>query len=544
MIKDKGHTGGGGRVDFFEEKINLSPLRTTRREFMKAAGVGIATLALPGCVSDSGLFAGDEPRERPNIVFIFSDDHAFQAISAYGGRLAKAAPTPNIDRIGKEGIIFTRCCVTNSICAPSRAVILTGKHSHLNGVINNGKRFDGSQQTFPKLLQTAGYQTAVIGKWHLKSTPTGFDYYQVLPGQGDYYNPVMVKGGEKTKYTGYVTDIITDLGLDWLKNKRNKNKPFMLMLQHKAPHRDWEPNLKQLKLFDDVTIPEPDNLFDNYEGRGSAAHNQDMTIEKTMGRRDLKLRAPKTLNSEQREAWDAAYNPKNLAFEKANLKGDELTRWKYQRYMKDYLRCIASVDENVGRVLKYLDESGLARETVVIYSSDQGFFLGEHGWFDKRFMYKESFRTPLLVRWPGVIKPGRVNEELVQNLDFAQTFLDIAGIKQPSDMQGLSLKGLMEGRRDINWRKSLYYHYYEFPGAHSVQRHEGVVTKRYKLIHFYDIDEWELYDLEKDHDEMKSQYGNPEYAGVVGRLKKELSRLRGVYKVPRTDDRGQRTDDR
>jgi arylsulfatase A-like enzyme len=511
---------------------------STRRDFIKTMGLGAAVLAAGGTA-----FAGGESGARPNILFIFTDDHARQAISAYGGRLAKVAPTPNIDRIAKEGMLFTRCCVTNSICAPSRAVILTGKHSHLNGVINNAVRFDGSQQTFPKLLQKEGYQTAIVGKWHLKSEPTGFDYWEVLPGQGHYYNPEFRTPGGTVNVIGYATDIITDKGLDWLENKRDKKKPFVLMIQHKAPHREWLPDPKHLNLFDDVTIPEPETLFDDYEGRGTAAKKQDMTIAKTMNlATDLKVTPDEPdkrfesmlarMTDEQRRLWDAAYGPKNEAFKKAQLEGKELVRWKYQRYMKDYLRCIASVDENIGRMLDYLDESGLAKNTVVIYSSDQGFYLGEHGWFDKRFMYEESFGTPLVARWPGVIAPGRVNDDLVSNLDFAQTFLDIAGVEQPSDMQGASLKAIMLGKTPDNWRKSLYYHYYEYPAVHSVRRHEGVATKRYKLLHFYDLGEWELYDLEKDPHEMKSEYDNPEYAGIVAELKAELERLRTYYKVP------------
>ncbi|MEQ9067913.1 MAG: sulfatase-like hydrolase/transferase, partial [Gimesia chilikensis] len=305
--------------------------------------------------------------------------------------------------------------------------ILTGKHSHLNGFKQNGNKFDGSQQTFPKLLRKQGYQTAIDGKWHLASDPTGFDYSEILIGQGPYYNPPMIRNGERVKHEGYTTDIITDLALDYLKNQRDPNKPFMLMFQHKAPHRNWQPGPKHLHMYDDVTIPEPENLFDNYEGRGTAARQQDMTIAKTMTDFDLKLTPPKNLTPEQLKVWNAAYEPKNEAFRKANLKGKDLVRWKYQRYMKDYLRCVASVDDNVGRMLDYLEKSGLAENTVVMYSSDQGFYLGDHGWFDKRFMYEESYRMPLLARWPGVIKPGSVNTDLVSNLDFAETFLNIAG---------------------------------------------------------------------------------------------------------------------
>jgi arylsulfatase A-like enzyme len=502
----------------------MSESSLDRRDFLKAVGAGAAALAVRGKVLAAA--------KRPNIVFVFTDDHACQAISAYGSNRNK---TPNIDRLARGGMLFEKCYVTNSICAPSRAVIQTGKHSHLNGVYRNGIRFDGSQQTFPKLLRKAGYQTAIVGKWHLKSVPTGFDYSEVLPGQGSYYNPAMKKNGKPTKHTGYTTDIITDLGLRWLKEERDARKPFMLMIQHKAPHRAWEPGPKHLTMYDDVTMPEPDNLFDDYSGRGTAARTQDMTIKKTMNSGDLKLRTPRNLNPEQRKVWEAAYGPKNEAFRRANPQGKDLIRWKYQRYIKDYLRCIASVDENIGRVLEYLDRTGLAKNTIVMYSSDQGFYLGEHGWFDKRFMYEESFRMPFVVRWPGVTKAGSVNEDIVSNLDFAETFLDIAGARVPADMQGASLVPILKGRTPADWRKSFYYHYYEFPAVHSVRRHYGVATGRHKLIYFYNIKEWELYDLEKDPREMKSVYADPAYAGKVAELKAELARLRKLYKVPEKD---------
>jgi arylsulfatase A-like enzyme len=470
-------------------------------------------------------------KQRPNILFIFTDDHASHAMSCYG---SKVNDTPNLDRIAREGMRFDNCFCTNSICGPSRAVILTGKHSHLNGFKQNGNKFDGSQQTFPKLLRKQGYQTAIVGKWHLASDPTGFDYSEILIGQGPYYNPPMIRNGERVKHEGYTTDIITDLALDYLKNQRDPNKPFMLMFQHKAPHRNWQPGPKHLHMYDDVTIPEPENLFDNYEGRGTAARQQDMTIAKTMTDFDLKLTPPKNLTPEQLKVWNAAYEPKNEAFRKANLKGKDLVRWKYQRYMKDYLRCVASVDDNVGRMLDYLEKSGLAENTVVMYSSDQGFYLGDHGWFDKRFMYEESYRMPLLARWPGVIKPGSVNTDLVPNLDFAETFLNIAGAPIPSDMQGVSLVPLFKGE-ETAWRKSLYYHYYEFyndrRSAHMVRRHNGVRTKRYKLIHFYNLGEWELYDLEKDPQEMHSVYDDPAYAPIVKELKAELKSLQQQYLV-------------
>lgn len=466
--------------------------------------------------------------ERPNILLIFTDDHAAHSMSCYGSKINQ---TPNLDRIAQEGMRFDKCYVTNSLCGPCRAVILTGKYSHLNGFYRNGNRFDGSQQTFPKLLQKAGYQTAVVGKWHLETDPTGFDYWNILVGQGPYYNPPMIENGERKQHTGYTTDIITDHALDWLKNKRDADKPFMLMYQHKAPHRNWQPGPKQLNLYDDVTIPEPEDLFDDYSGRSRAAKEQEMTIARHLTRSDLKLDPPGNLTPEQLELWNKAYGPKSKAFEEANLQGDDLVRWKYQRYIKDYLRCVASVDENVGRVLDYLDESGLAKNTIVVYSADQGFFLGDHGWFDKRFIYDEALRAPLLVRYPGHIKPGSVCDKIVLNLDLPETFLDYAGVEIPSDMQGVSLRPVLEGKDPADWRDSMYYHYYEYPGAHMVHRHYGVVTEDYKLAYFYQIDEWELFDLKKDPSEMNSVYSDPAYADVVATLKNELQQLREKYKV-------------
>ncbi|NQT36620.1 MAG: sulfatase [Planctomycetes bacterium] len=489
--------------------------------------------------------AAAAPAKRPNILFVFCDDHAYQSISAYQSVSPyglKLNETPNIDRLAREGMRFDNCYVTNSICGPCRAVIQTGKYSHLNGFYCNGNRFNGDQQTFPKLLQKAGYQTAIVGKWHLATEPQGYDYSEVLIGQGPYYNPPMIKNGQRASHTGYTTNIITDLALDWLKDQRDPDRPFMLMFQHKAPHRNWQPGPQWLNKYDDVTIPEPDTLFDDYKGRGTAAKTQDMSIARTMNPNDLKLTPPRGLTPEQAAAWNKAYGPKNEAFAKANLQGKDLVRWKYQRYMKDYLRCIAAVDDNLGRVLKYLDDTGLAENTVVIYSSDQGFYLGEHNWFDKRWMYEESLRTPLIVRWPGVVKPGSTNKDIVSNVDFAETFLDLVGAKVPDDMQGRSFVPILQGNTPDDWRKTFYYHYYEFPGAHSVRRHYGVADGRYKLIHFYPntsdaspIDEWEMYDLESDPKELKSVFGEPKYAEVQGRLEAELKRLRRELKVPDPD---------
>ncbi len=475
----------------------------------------------------------------PNIVFVFSDDHAYQAISAYGDA-RKLLETPNIDRLAKEGMRFDRCLVPNSICGPSRATILTGKYSHKNGFYNNtNNRFDGSQTTFPKLLQSAGYQTALIGKWHLVSDPTGFDHWHILPGQGLYYNPPMIRNGQRVKHEGYTTDLITDFSLDWLK-ARDKSKPFLLMMQHKAPHREWSPPLRHLGHNRGRQYPEPDTLFDDYAGRGKAEQTQDMTIAKTMNRTDLKLVAPGNLTPEQKKAWDAYYEPRNQAFEKAPLEGKELVRWKYNRYLHDYLGCVKAVDESVGRLLKFLDDHGLAENTIVVYTSDQGFYLGEHGWFDKRWIFEESLRTPLLVRWPGVTKPGSVNSHLVSNVDFAATFLAAAGLKVPAEMQGRSFVPLLKGElggSPADWRKGFYYHYYEYPGPHSVRRHYGVVTDRYKLVRFYepDMDYWELFDLQTDPKELTSVYGKPEYAEAQKELEAELRRLRKELEVPEVD---------
>lgn len=475
---------------------------------------------------------------RPNIVFIFSDDHAWQAVSAYGTGLNQ---TPNIDRLADEGMRFDRCLVPNSICGPSRATVMTGTYNHINGFVDNsGCRFDGSQTTFPKLLQAANYQTAMIGKWHLGSDPTGFDHWQVLPGQGQYYNPRMVKDGEKIREQGYVTNIITDLSLDWLK-QRDPSRPFLLMCQHKAPHRNWSPDTAKLDPSGNHQYPEPETLFDDYSGRGKGVSEQDMSIAKTMHEGDLKLKRSSVIPKEHREKWNAYYEPRNEAFRKAELKGRDLIRWKYQRYMHDYLSCISSVDDGVGKILDYLKESGLDENTIVVYSSDQGFFLGEHGWFDKRWIFEESLRTPLLVRWPKEVEAGSVSKRLVSNLDFAETFLEAAGVSVPSEMQGLSLMPILKGKDPEDWRKSFYYHYYEFPGVHSVPRHYGVVTDRYKLVHFYKPhDYWELYDLEKDPREMKSVYDNPEYADTRKMLEKELMRLRSELKVQDKDPKGTR----
>jgi arylsulfatase A-like enzyme len=449
-------------------------------------------------------------------------------------------------------MLFRSAFVTNSICAPSRAVILTGLFSHLNGVPTNAERFDSTQVSFPQLLREAGYQTAMVGKWHLKSEPVGFDYWEVLPGQGVYYNPDFRTPEGMVRDTGYVTDLITDKVLTWLESDRDPMRPFMLMYQHKAPHREWMPGPDHLSTYSDVEIPEPPTLFDDYAGRTTATQTQAMSIDgdMTFGY-DLKL-WPNTVNpdhrlngtvertrdrmtEEQLAAWDAVYGPVSASFSGVPPAGADLIRWKYRRYMEDYLGSIRSIDDNLGRLLDFLEESGLADNTVVVYNSDQGFFLGEHGWFDKRWMYEESLRAPLVVRWPGVVEPGSENDDLIQNLDFAQTFLDMASVPAPEWMQGRSLVPLLEGETPGDWREAIYYQYYEFPGVHSVQRHYGIRTQRYKLIHYYLIDEWELFDLVSDPDELLSVYDEPEYSEVRRELETGLAELRALYQVPEVD---------
>lgn len=489
----------------------------------------------------------------PNIVFIMSDDHAYQAISAYGHGLNE---TPNIDRLAEEGSIFTRATVTNSICAPSRAVILTGKHSFINGKVDNVQPFDWDQDNFAKLLQKAGYATAMIGKIHLDGLPQGFDHSMVLPGQGHYYNPDFIVNGEKKRFEGYVTELTTEFALQWLNEERDKEKPFLLFYNQKAPHRNWMPSPKYLTLYDDEIFTPPSTYFDDdtdYAGRGTAAKTQEMEIDgHAQWGHDFKFEIDPEgnetgfskdlgrLTEPQLAQWRAAYGPKNQAFLEAYPAGEEVTfkdakkekevaLWKYNRYIKDYLRTIKSVDDGVGEVLDYLEENGLADNTIVIYTSDQGFYLGEHGWFDKRFMYEESFRTPLLMRFPKEIKPGTVIDKLVQNLDFAPTLLDYAGISVPEEMQGESFRQLVNGNSH-EWRDAVYYTYYEYPSVHMVKRHYGVSTDRYKLIHFYyDIDEWEMYDLGQDPNEMNNIYDDPSYGEIKAQMHQKLEELRTQY---------------
>lgn len=492
-------------------------------------------------------------QKRPNILFIMSDDHSERAISAYGSQLIE---TPNIDRIAAEGVRFENSFVTNSICAPSRAVLLTGKYSHLNGVLDNGQVFDGSQLTFPKLLREAGYETSMIGKWHLKSEPTGFDNWKILKGQGEYYNPLILDEYGERNQTGYVTDVITNLAINAL-NKWDRTKPFAMLMHHKAPHRNWMPNLKYLGAFKGKQFRLPDTFYDDYSTRSPAAITSDMRIDNMFLTWDLKLHPGdietetgtggsnemsgiirdsyrEWMNSEQRAVWEAYYDSISFDFSKADLSGKMLLEWKYQRYMEDYLGTILSVDESVGRMLDYLDDNGLAENTIVIYTSDQGFYLGEHGWFDKRFMYEESLSMPLMMRYPKMIEEGQIADEIVLNLDFAPTILDYSGVPIPSEMQGRSLRGVAKGETPVDWRKAMYYHYYEYPhGWHFVKRHYGVRTERYKLIHFYeDIDEWEFYDLAKDPGEINNLYDDHTYGHAIEKTRGELLKLRQEMEDP------------
>ncbi|MCA9218113.1 MAG: sulfatase [Planctomycetales bacterium] len=515
----------------------------------------LIVLAVVGLAAVAGTpTAGNEVERRPNILFVFSDDHAINAISAYGGPLKDVAPTPNIDRLAREGAVFRNSFCANSICGPSRATILTGKHSHANGFMRNtGEGLDQSQWTVAKALQKGGYNTAVIGKWHLKTAPVGFDYWEILVGQGSYYNPVFRQMDESRKqFEGYATDITTDKAVDWL-NRRDKSKPFFLMCQHKAPHRTFAPALRHLGAYDDVTIPEPETLFDDYANRSVTLAGNEMEIDRHFDwaydvkirhdeRGDVQLPPPdrygtpeyNRMNKTQRAAWEAHFGPRNqkfLADFAANmLSHKDLVRWKYRRYMRNYLSTVKAVDESVGRLLDYLEEYDLADNTVVIYSSDQGFYLGEHGWYDKRWMFEESFRMPFLIRWPGVVQPGGQPEELIQNIDYAPTFLEIAKLDPEPSVHGRSLLPLLRGEPS-DWRMSLYYAYYEL-GEHAVPQHFGVRTETQKLIYFPKTDEWNLFDLMRDPQELQSFHADPRYASALQDLKAQFARLRQQFDAP------------
>lgn len=489
-----------------------------------------------------------EKDKRLNIVYIMTDDHTAQAMSCYDARYIN---TPNLDRIARDGVRFTNSYVANSLSGPSRACMLTGKHSHKNGFTDNTTCvFDASQPTFPRYLQEAGYETALIGKWHLESKPQGFTKWAIIPGQGDYYNPDFIEmNGDTVTYHGYLTHIITDRSLNWLEEERDKKKPFCLLIHHKAIHRNWMADTADLDLFEDCTFPLPETFYDNYEKR-SAAQEQEMSIcdnhdmdpiyDLKMYRKDKESRLKGTyeyflgrMDTEQRKRWDDFYNPIIKKFYADSLQGKALAEWKFQRYMRDYLKVVKSLDDNVGRVLKYLEDNDLLKNTLVVYTSDQGFYMGEHGWFDKRFMYEESFRTPLIMMLPeGYDRRGDISEP-VQNIDYAPTFLEIAGVEKPADIQGESLMPLLRGEHPADWRETIYYHFYEYPAEHMVKRHYGVRDNRYKLIHFYnDIDEWELYDLEKDPTELHNLYGEPGTESITRSMMQKLKDAQEKYDDP------------
>lgn len=537
------------------------------KNFYSGCVLGIS-IVLASCNSQQSQ---EKQIKKPNIIFIFSDDHAYQAIGAYGNKYAK---TPNIDRIAKEGGVFQNFLVTNSICGPSRANLLTGKYSHENGYIANEEKFNVNQQLFSRLLKQADYQTAWIGKWHLGSLPgDAFDYWNVLPGQGNYYNPDFINQQEDTtQIEGYVTNIITDLATSWL-DKREEDKPFFLVVGEKATHREWLPDLEDLGAYDDVNFPLPETFYDSYEGRNAAA-DQDMTIEKTMRlKEDLKVHLNYDVNDKelaqqkkfikeryfgnakltpeqeqqvdaylkrgvylrfnpaQKEKFKAYYDGVSKDFDEKKLSGKALTEWKYQRYIKDYLSTANALDRNIGRLLAYLDEKGLAENTIVIYGSDQGFYLGEHGWFDKRFIYQESLKTPFVIRYPGVVKPGTQIQQHVLNIDWAPTLLEIAGVPVPQDIQGQSFLPVLQANGgDVKTREASYYHYYEFPEPHHVSPHFGLTTEKYKLVRFYKgQDTWELFDIEKDPHELHNVYADPAYQGTVKELKEKLKKLIDQY---------------
>lgn len=526
--------------------------------------------------------------QRPNIVYIMCDDHAFQCISAYGSPISKLAPTPNIDRIAQRGMRFDRAFVENSLSTPSRACLMTGLYSNQNGQRQLGEGIDTTRTFFTEQLQQAGYQTAVVGKWHMGCDPKGFDYYHIYNDQGQYYNPQYRGTDTDGKYIveeGYSTDLTTDHALSFIEH-RDTNKPFCLLLHHKAPHRNWLANTKYFGMYDNVTFPMPETFYDDYETRGSAVRTQKMSVTKDM-RWEQDFKVPEMLdtanadswdsylslmnevnrmNPEQRIAWGKYYFPRNRRLLEARLTGKELDEWKYQNYIRDYMSVIKSVDESVGRVLDYLDSHGLTDNTIIVYTSDQGFYMGEHGWFDKRFMYEESLRTPLLIAYPGHIQPGTVCNKLVQNIDYAPTFLDLAGISKPKELPGRSLTPLFKAGDKVKvWRSSIYYHYYDYPTYHMVRKHDGVRTDRYKLIHFYGaggldavkenkyqrqpgtrehgcmtyltslgyfepkdsaVNYNELYDLQADPHELNNLYGKPGYEKITKQLQKQLNDYR------------------
>ena len=475
-----------------------------------------------------------QPIKKPNIIYIMADDLTTQAISAYGGIYKDIAPTPNIDKVAKEGMLFQDVLVTNSICGPSRAAILTGNYSNLNGYYKNesGGKFDDSKWTFPQEFQKSGYKTALFGKWHLGTEPVGFDtfkYHNAAGQQGNYWNPLYNDNGKNVKEKGYATNLSTDFALNWLGATEITDKPFLMVLQYKAPHRPWHPDTKYEKLWDDIEMPYPSTFNDNYKGREKTAGDTEMTMD-YFSRRDMKLERPKNLKRKERIQWDFYGAKAGEIVQPKGMSDEEGKKWRYQNYIKDYLACVKSVDDNVGRVLTYLKENNLEENTVIVVTSDQGFYLGDHGFFDKRFIYEESLRMPFMVKYPERIKAGSVNEDIITNIDFAPTLLELAGITTTQKMQGTSFVPVLEGNTPKDWQDAMYYHYYEFPFWHHVQPHYGIRTQKYTLAHFYyNIDVWELYDLEKDPNQMNNIYNDPNYTSTITELKAKLKNLMIKY---------------
>jgi arylsulfatase A-like enzyme len=472
--------------------------------------------------------------KKPNIIYIMADDLTTQAISAYGGIYKDIAPTPNIDKVAKEGMLFQDVLVTNSICGPSRAAILTGNYSNLNGYYKNesGGKFDDSKWTFPQEFQKSGYKTALFGKWHLGTEPVGFDtfkYHNASGQQGNYWNPLYNDNGKNVKEKGYATNLSTDFALNWLDTKEKSKEPFLMVLQYKAPHRPWHPDTKYEKLWDDIEMPYPSTFNDTYKGREKTAGDTEMTME-YFSRRDMKLERPKNLKRKERIQWDFYGAKAGEIVQPKGMSDEEGKKWRYQNYIKDYLACVKSVDDNIGRVLTYLKENNLEDNTIIIVTSDQGFYLGDHGFFDKRFIYEESLRMPFMVKYPERIKAGSINEDIITNIDFAPTLLELAGITTTQKMQGTSFVPVLEGNTPKDWQDAMYYHYYEFPFWHHVQPHYGIRTQKYTLAHFYyNIDVWELYDLEKDPNQMNNIYNDPNYASTITELKVKLKNLMIKY---------------
>lgn len=493
----------------------------------KATIVVTSTLLM---VAGSINVIGQNTKQKPNIIYIMADDLTTQAISAYGGIYKDIAPTPNIDRLAKEGMLFNDVLCTNAICGPSRAAILTGKYANKNGFYKNenGGKFNADQWTFPQEFKKNNYQTSLFGKWHLGTDPVGFDVFKIHSAagqQGLYWNPIYNENGIEVKEKGYSTNLETNFALDWLDKERDRAKPFMMILQYKAPHRPWEPDTKYEKLWDDIEMPYPSTFNDDYKGRELTAGDTEMTIDH-LSRRDMKLKAPKNLKGKEKIAWDF-YGAKNDEIvQPEGMSKEEGRKWRYQIYIKDYLACVKSVDDNIGKVLKYLDDNNLTENTMVILTSDQGFYLGDHGFFDKRFIYEESLRMPFVVRYPKVIKAGTFNKDIISNVDFAPTLLEVAGIKSKEKVQGKSFKKALEGKTPSNWDQAMYYHYYEFPFWHHVQPHYGIRTQKFTLAHFYySMDIWELYDLQKDPKQLHNAINDPEYKEVIVQLKKKLKEL-------------------